>query len=126
MPLPCAAYQPRAAERGVLYRVVEAHLDAFLDAAAQHAEGSRLPSFVEQEFRDFLTCGVLTRGFARLQCGECGFERLAPPVDVLIGDHTDVSVNAVVNDVLVVESRSKGVEYAIIEGGGCRNTQLVV
>jgi len=36
-------------------------------------------------------------------------------VDVLIGDHTDVSVNAVVNDVLVVESRSKGVEYAIIE-----------
>jgi 5'-nucleotidase len=36
-------------------------------------------------------------------------------VDVLIGDHTDVSVNAVVNGVLVVENRSKGVEYAVIE-----------
>jgi hypothetical protein len=51
MPLPCA-YQPRDAERGVLYRVVEAHVDAFLDAAADHAEGARLPMFVEQEFRD--------------------------------------------------------------------------
>jgi 5'-nucleotidase len=36
-------------------------------------------------------------------------------VDVLIGDHTDVSVNAVVGDVLVVESRSKGIEYAVID-----------
>jgi len=60
----CAAYQPRDAERSVLYRVVEAHLDAFLDAAAQDAEGARLPMLVEQEFRDFLTCGVLAHGFA--------------------------------------------------------------
>lgn len=36
-------------------------------------------------------------------------------VDVLIGDHTDLSVNAMVDDVLVVQSRSKGVEYAVIE-----------
>jgi hypothetical protein len=55
--MPCSAYQPRDAERGVLYRVVEAHLDAFLHAAAHHAEGGRLPLFVEQEFRDFLTWG---------------------------------------------------------------------
>jgi len=66
-----AAYEPRAAERGVLYRVVEAHLETFLDAAAHHAEGARLPMFVEQKFRDFLTCGVLTHGFARLRCGTC-------------------------------------------------------
>jgi hypothetical protein len=78
MPLPLAAYQPRDAERGVLYRVVEAHLDAFLDAAAEGAEGARLPAFIEQEFRDFLTCGVLAHGFARLRCGECAFERLVP------------------------------------------------
>jgi hypothetical protein len=78
MPLPCAGYQPRQAERGVLYRVVDAHLDAFLDAAAHHAEGARLPAFVEQEFRGFLTCGVLAHGFARLRCGECAFERLVP------------------------------------------------
>jgi hypothetical protein len=74
--MPGSAYQPRDAQRGVLYRVVAAHLDAFLTAAADHAEGARLPMFVEQEFRDFLTCRVLTHGFARLRCGDCAFERL--------------------------------------------------
>jgi hypothetical protein len=39
---------------------------------------SGLPAFVEQEFRDFLTCGVLAHGFARLRCTECAFERLVP------------------------------------------------
>jgi Transposase zinc-binding domain len=38
----------------------------------------RLPAFVEQEFRDFLTCGVLAHGFARLRCTDCALERLAP------------------------------------------------
>jgi hypothetical protein len=32
--MPGSAYEPRDAERGVLYRVVAAHLDAFLNAAA--------------------------------------------------------------------------------------------
>jgi hypothetical protein len=73
-----AAYQPRAAEHGVLYRVIDEHLETFLDAAAPHADGHRLPKFVEQEFRDFLTCGVLEHGFARLRCGDCAFERLVP------------------------------------------------
>jgi hypothetical protein len=54
-------------------RAADSHLDAFLDAAVEGAEGARLPAFVEQEFRDFLTCGVLAHGFARLRCGECAF-----------------------------------------------------
>ena len=37
-----------------------------------------MPGFVEQEFRDFLTCGVLAHGFARLRCADCAFERLVP------------------------------------------------
>src|SRR5713226_3715591 len=79
MPLGIAAeYRPRNAEHGVLYRVIDEHLETFLHAAAHHADGSRLPAFVEQEFRDFLACGVLERGFARLRCGECAFERLVP------------------------------------------------
>jgi hypothetical protein len=32
----------------------------------------------EQEFRDFLTCGILAHGFARLRCTECALERLVP------------------------------------------------
>src|SRR5437867_8991338 len=79
MPLGIAAeYRPRNAEQGVLYRVIDEHLETFLDAAAQHADGHRLPKFVEQEFRDFLTCGVLEHGFARLRCMECALERLVP------------------------------------------------
>ena len=32
-------YRPRDAEHSVLYRVIEEHLDTFLDAAAHHADG---------------------------------------------------------------------------------------
>jgi hypothetical protein len=33
---------------------------------------------VEREFRDFLTCGVLAHGFARLRCRDRAFERFVP------------------------------------------------
>jgi hypothetical protein len=78
MPLNAADYRPRDAEHAVLYRVIAEHLEAFLETAKRHADGSPLPGFVEQEFRDFLTCGVLAHGFARLRCTECLFERLVP------------------------------------------------
>src|SRR6266542_5908150 len=58
-----AAYRPRDAEHGVLYRVIDEHLETFLDTASHHTDGSRLPAFVEQEFRDFLACGVRERSF---------------------------------------------------------------
>ena len=62
----------------MLYRVIEEHFEAFLETAKGQADGSTQPEFVEQEFRDFLTCGVLAHGFARLQCADCAFERLVP------------------------------------------------
>jgi len=76
MPLSAADYWPRDAEHAVLYRVIAEHLEAFLETAKRHTDGSLLPGFVEQEFRDFLTCGVLAHGFARLRCTDCAFERL--------------------------------------------------
>lgn len=57
MPLSAADYRPRDAEHAV---------QAFLDTAKRQADGSPLPEFVEQEFRDFLICGVLAHGFACL------------------------------------------------------------
>ena len=76
-PLPAAADPLRfRVPCGVLPRVFrEVRLAA---GPALHADGWRLPKFVEQEFRDFLTCGVLTHGFARLRCIDCAFERLVP------------------------------------------------
>ena len=46
--------------------------------ASDRGDGHGLPRFVEQEFREFLTCGVLAHGFTRLRCADCTFERLVP------------------------------------------------
>ena len=78
MPPSAADYRPRDAEHAVLYRVIAENLEAFLETAKRHADGSSLPEFVEQEFRDFLTCGRLAHGFARLRCADCAVERLVP------------------------------------------------
>ena len=53
-------------------------LEAFRAAAARARDGRGLPRFVEQEFREFLGCGVLARGFARVRCDDCGLNRLVP------------------------------------------------
>jgi hypothetical protein len=78
MSLSAGDYRPRDAEHAVLYRVIDEHLDTFLETARRHADGVPLPAFVEHEFRDFLTCGVLAHGVARLRCTECALERLVP------------------------------------------------
>ncbi len=71
-------YQPRAAEDTVLHRVIRDNLETFLREAADRSDGGGLPRFVEREFREFLTCGALGRGFARVRCETCAFERLVP------------------------------------------------
>src|SRR5881409_206446 len=58
--------------------VVREHLDAFLAAAAARTDGAGVPPFIEREFREFLGCGVYSRGFARVRCDDCAFERLVP------------------------------------------------
>jgi Transposase zinc-binding domain len=45
-------------------------------ALASTARGRGLPAFVERELRAYLDCGILARGFARVRCPDCGFERL--------------------------------------------------
>ena len=62
-----ASYQPRAMEGTVLHRVVREHFETFRAEIAAHTDGGGLPRFVEREFREFLTCGVLSRGFARVR-----------------------------------------------------------
>ena len=79
MSLSVVDYRPRDAEHAVLYRVIDEHLETFLETARRHADGASLPGFVEQEFRDFLTCGVLAHGFARLRCTDCAFDFRPPP-----------------------------------------------
>ena len=68
--MPCAppTYRPRDAERTVLHAVIREHLETFLREATARGEGSGLPRFVEQEFREFLTCGILAHGSAVTDC----------------------------------------------------------
>ncbi len=68
-------YRRRQPETTALYRAVCEHLDPFLDEARER-DGEGYPQFIEREFRRYLDCGQLERGFARLRCPECGFERL--------------------------------------------------
>jgi len=60
----------------VLHAVIREHLEPFLREISDRGDGSGLPRFIEQEFRDFLTCGVLAHGFTLLRYAVCTFERL--------------------------------------------------
>ena len=71
-------YEPRSTVGTVLHDVVRTHLDRFLAATATATDGAGVPRFVERELRSFLGCGVLERGFARVRCDTCRFERLVP------------------------------------------------
>jgi len=70
-----AGYRRREPEKTVLYAIVRDHLETFLEEPRRH-DGDGYPAFLEREFRRYLHCGLLSRGFARLRCAECGFERL--------------------------------------------------
>jgi hypothetical protein len=62
----------------VLFSVLHEHLDDFLRqaAAASDDETDGVPGFVQNELRDYLGCGVLSRGFARFKRTACPFEHL--------------------------------------------------
>lgn len=77
-PLP-RTYRPRAPQSSVLHRVVAEHLLTFLaEGVERSASGEGYPYYVEKELRDLLTCGEMSRGFARLRCRRCGHEILLP------------------------------------------------
>jgi hypothetical protein len=44
-------------------------------ARTEEAEQA-LPKFVRVELEEYLKCGLLEHGFARVHCGGCGFDRL--------------------------------------------------
>jgi hypothetical protein len=69
-------YAPRSTAGTVLHRIVGAHLERFLTETAAATDGAGVPRFIEREFRDFLGCGEVARGFARVRCDSCRFERL--------------------------------------------------
>lgn len=64
---------PRQPQATTLYRLVNKHLDAFLDDTGQRQV---LPGFIERTFRALLDCGLPEKGCLHLKCGHCGHQEL--------------------------------------------------
>jgi len=69
-------YTPRRPRDGLLYAVLQEHLETFL--ARARARHRIVPRFVERELRGYLQCGILAHGFLRVHCDACGHDRLVP------------------------------------------------
>ena len=61
-------------EETPLHRIVETCYPKFL--ARLEAEGASLPHFIQQEFDDYLKCGLLEHGFLRVKCDARRHEHL--------------------------------------------------
>jgi hypothetical protein len=64
----CRIYKPRRARESPLFRLVEQHLEELLRVwpAGFVRQHGPLRPVVERVLREFLKCGLLERGFARL------------------------------------------------------------
>jgi hypothetical protein len=78
--LPCTPhrkpeqYARRRPERTALYKIIARHFETWL---AERSLGEHpVAVHVEEEFRAYLRCGILSFGFARARCGTCGHDFL--------------------------------------------------
>ncbi len=53
-------------ETTLLYQIADRHYSDFL--AQLTVQGRSLSDYAQQEFTDFLKCGLLERGFLRVRC----------------------------------------------------------
>ena len=69
---PLAGYRRREPDRTVLHELVARHAQTMLaEVRAADPEGGGLPRHVERELTEYLRCGVLAHGFARVRCATC-------------------------------------------------------
>ncbi len=68
-----SVYRRRRPETTALYRVVQRHFETWL---AERRACEPVPRYVERDFRRYLDCGILARGFARAFCRSCGHDFL--------------------------------------------------
>src|ERR1044071_9567068 len=72
---PRRGYQRREPERTVLHELVARHAQTML-GELHAADGRGLPRHVERELAEYLRCGILAHGFARVRCQACNDEIL--------------------------------------------------
>ena len=70
-------YSRRRPETTVLHKVVRDNLETLLaECSSRSASGLGYPAHVEAEFRRYLDCGVLSRGFVKVHCASCNQDEL--------------------------------------------------
>ena len=62
---------PPRTRNTALYQVFQRHLPSFERMWADSDTGNCLPKHVTQELQKFLTCGILSHGFAQMHCDAC-------------------------------------------------------
>ena len=82
--LATARYARHRPEATLLYELVDPHYPPFL--AALERDGRTLPTFVQQEFAAYLTCGRLEHGFLRVCCTQCHAGRLVETAALLVDE----------------------------------------
>ena len=68
LPRPYERHEP---EKTALYKIVSQHLETFLAEAREHHDKG-LPKYVEKELREYLDCGIVSRGYVLGVCPACG------------------------------------------------------
>ena len=63
-------YRRREPEQTVLHELISRHAQTML-AELRDADGHGLPRYVERELAEYLRCGILAHGFARVRCTTC-------------------------------------------------------
>jgi hypothetical protein len=76
----CRVYKPRRPRESPLFRLVDQHLEELLRVWPQRFARTHGPlrPVVERVLREFLTCGLAERGFARAWCSTCRRSYLIP------------------------------------------------
>ncbi len=69
-------YRPRHPERTVLYRVLAQHFERFVQVYDERLAPTHGPlaNGAQEAVYRYLDCGIFANGFARVRCGECGYD----------------------------------------------------
>ena len=75
---PPAVYRPRHPEATVYYQILESHFDSYVRSYVERFEprSGPLRRVVPESVEQFLACGRLQGGFARIRCPRCRAEHL--------------------------------------------------
>ena len=61
-----AVYRPRRPEKTVLFEVIKKYYNTWCKNTEKP-----VPKYIEKEFKNYLGCGILAKGFARAYCYDC-------------------------------------------------------